>query len=80
MSRYIRYDWINEKVEDHYETSEDIIKCANEFYHDTFSMDEDYDENYEVKTIEDAIELYEGSGFSIYIELIEIIKAVKGEK
>lgn len=80
MARYIRYDWINEKVEDHYETTEDIIKCANEFYHDTFSMDEDYDENYEVKTIEDAIELYEGSGFSIYIELIEIIKAVKGEK
>lgn len=80
MSRYIRYDWINEEVIDHYETTEDIIKCANEFYHDSFSMDEDYDENYEVKTIEDAIELYEGSGFSIYIELMEIIKAVKGEK
>ena len=80
MSRYIRYDWINEEVIDHYETTEDIIKCANEFYHDSFSMDEDYDENYEVKTIEDAIELYEGSGFSIYIELMEIINAVKGVK
>ena len=78
MARYIRYDWINEQVIDHYETSEDIIKCANEFYHDTFQCEENYDENKDIKTIEEAVELFEGSGYEIYIELISIINAVKG--
>lgn len=78
MANYIRYDYINQVVVDHYNKTEDIIKCANEFYHDTFQTEENYDENKKISNIEDAIELYEGSGFSIYVLLEDIIKAVKG--
>lgn len=78
MAKYVRCDLINGEVVSYYETAEEIIKCADEFYHDTFQCEEFYDENKNINTVEEAIELFEGSGYSIYIELMSIINAVKG--
>ena len=80
MTIYIRYDRVNNEVVEHYDRAEDIIKSADEFYHDTFKNEDSYDENLDIKTIEEAIELYEGSAFEIYVLLDNLIKQVKGEK
>jgi len=65
-NRYLRYDFVNDnEVIDIYDSEEDLIKVANEFYHDTFSTEEGYKEDLEVKTLNDAIELFEGSGYGI---------------
>lgn len=65
MTAYLRYDFINDnKTIDIYDSLEDLLKASNEFYQDNFSNDEDYDENY-CKTLKDAVEMWEGSGFGI---------------
>lgn len=65
-TRFLRYDFVNDnEVVDIYDSEADLIKVANEFYHDTFSNEEGYKEDFEVKTLNDAIELFEGSGFGI---------------
>ena len=72
--KYIKYDFINNKIADTYETIEDVIKCADEFYHDTFRHEEDYDETKDIAEINEALELLEGSGYLIYVELQKILK------
>lgn len=70
---YIKYDFINNEISDTYETIEDVIKCADEFYHDTFKYEEDYDETKDISEINEALELLEGSGYLIYVELKKIL-------
>lgn len=65
-TEYIRFDFINDnEVADKYCSLEDLIKCTNEFYHETFQTEEGYDEGKEYKTLSDCVELWEGSGFGI---------------
>ena len=78
---YIRYDYINQEVIEEYEAEQELMQSAEKFYHDTFNTtvyedfasayndtdsESNYDENYTVTTIEQAIDLFEGSGFEIY--------------
>lgn len=65
-SRFLRYDFINDnEIVTIYDSLDDLITDVNEFYHDTFTMEDDYDENFEIKNLNGAIELFEGSGFGI---------------
>lgn len=65
-SRFLRYDFINDnEIVIIYDSLDDLLTDANEFYHDTFLNEECYQEDFEIKTLNDAIELFEGSGFGI---------------
>lgn len=55
----------NDKVIDKYCNEEEVIKDATRFYHEHFTMEEDYDEKFEIKTFEQAKELFEGNGYLI---------------
>lgn len=53
----------NEPIRAIEETEADLITYANEFYHDTFRNEEEYDENYEATDFYEASILFEGSGY-----------------
>ena len=62
-----RYDINNGNNEfiERYDNEEYVVKDATRFYHEHFTMEENYDENFEVKTFEQAKELFEANGYAI---------------
>lgn len=77
MARYIRYDFINDEFSDTYSDLQDLLDVTNEFYHETFQNEEGYKEDKKYTTLNDAIELWEGSGYGI-ARIIEY--KMKGKK
>ena len=63
-----RYDINNGNNEfiERYDNEEYVIKDATRFYHEHFTMEENYDETYEVKTFEQAKELFEANKKSVF--------------
>lgn len=57
-------DETNEFI-DEYETLQDVIEDATRYYHEHFTMDEDYDEDFEVKTAKHAFEFWKANGYEI---------------
>ena len=71
MTEYIVFDFINDnQIKEKYDSFEDLVKCTNEFYHDTFQNEEGYDENRKYITLDECIEIWEGSGFGVAEVLI----------
>lgn len=64
---YRRFDFINHsKISDMtYIGQKAVIDDATRFYHEHFTMDDDYDENWEVNSFEQAIEFWECNGYEI---------------
>lgn len=67
MTVFYRYDWINNEMMDEYTSLEKLLEATNTFYHETFNCEEDYDENLEIKTVDEAFCLWEGSGYILLI-------------
>lgn len=71
MAMYIIYDFINDnEIKEVFNSFKAFVVGTNEFYYDTFNynsyyIDNDYDENKEFKTLNECIELWEGSGFGV---------------
>ena len=71
MTEYIIYDFINDnEIKEVFNSFKAFIVGTNEFYYDTFKynndyIDDDYNENKEFKTLNECIELWEGSGFGV---------------
>lgn len=57
-------DETNEYVEE-YLTKLQVIDDATRYYHEHFTMDDDYDKDFEVKTYEQAINFWEANGYRI---------------
>ena len=64
---YERYDIENEHISltDTYVNEQDVINDATRFYHEHFSIDNDYDENFEVTTFEQAEDFWLANGYDI---------------
>lgn len=54
-----------------FQTEQEAITEANQFYHDTFNMEDDYDEDFQLYSVEEANELYRGSNYEIFKEVTE---------
>lgn len=57
-------DETNEYIEE-YKTISEVIEDATRYYHEHFTMDDDYNEDFEVKTYKQAIEFWEANGYAI---------------
>lgn len=57
-------DETNEFI-DEYVTKEDVVLDATRYYHEHFTMDDDYNKDFEVKTYEQAISFWEANGYKI---------------
>lgn len=64
---YQRIDYLadSDNLVETYQTKEDLIADATRFYHEHFNLDEDYNENFEVKTYEQALDFWQANGYSI---------------
>ena len=64
---YIRIDVEDETAEyiEDYKTAKDVIDDATRYYHEHFTQDEDYDEDFEVKTFEQAKDFWSANGYNI---------------
>ena len=65
MAIFKRFD--NGELIDEYNTIEDVITDANRFYYEQFSNQPDYDDNFEVKTTKQAIDLFEANGYEVQV-------------
>ena len=68
MYERINYEDETDESIDEYETKEDVINDATRYYHEYFYQDEDYDEDFEVKTYEQALDFWESNGYEIRIK------------
>ena len=64
---YGRYDYINSETEPDitYLNKTAVILDATRFYHEHFKQDDDYDENFEIKSFKEAVEFWDCNGFEI---------------
>ena len=64
---YRRFDYVNhsKKSDMTYIGQKAVIDDATRFYHEHFNQEDDYDENWEVKTFEQALEFWECNGYEI---------------
>ena len=64
---YKRFDYINHSKESDmtYIGQKAVIDDATRFYHEHFNQEDDYDENLEIKTFEQALEFWECNGYEI---------------
>ncbi|MBR1775959.1 hypothetical protein IJ750_02655 [bacterium] len=67
MYERIDYEDNNERIEE-YDNKDDVTKDATRFYHEHFYQDEDYDEDFEVKTFEQALDFWDANGYEIRIK------------
>lgn len=58
-------------------TEEDIISEANEYYHFHFETEPDYEPDFKLTTIEEALDFWITNGFSTY-EVRELIQKLNG--
>lgn len=54
----------NECIEE-YETITEVIDDANRYYHEHFTMDDDYNEDFEVKSFKRALDFWRANGYAI---------------
>ena len=68
---FIRYNYEDESEGIQVYNGElELFNETTQFYHDTFSDEEDYDENAEYTTVLDCVDLWEGNGY----EIAQVIK------
>ena len=63
---FIRYDVEQDEVVATYKDLEELLYETNYFYHDTYKDEENYEPDLEIKTLEEAYELWEGNAWYIY--------------
>ena len=63
--RFDRQENSYEEPTDFYDSEEKVIEDATRFYHEHFADDGDYDENFEVKTFDHAIEFWDCNDYMI---------------
>ncbi|MBR1620253.1 hypothetical protein IJ674_10235 [bacterium] len=64
---YGRYDYINNETETDitYLNKTAVILDATRFYHEHFKQDDDYDENFKIKSFKQAVEFWDCNGYEI---------------
>ena len=62
---YERYDNENEHLSLTETYEHEVIEDATRFYHEHFTMDDDYDEKFEVTTFEQAKDFWQANGYDI---------------
>lgn len=64
---YLKYDYEDDEYyPDTFNSEKDVIDDANRFYHEHFTMDDDYNEDFEVKSFHKAVDFWEANGYFIY--------------
>lgn len=69
MAEYIRIDYEDDSapIVERYQGIAEMVEDATRFYHEHFTMDEDYDENFEVLCYSQALEFWECNGYEIVL-------------
>lgn len=53
-------------------TLEEVIDEAEEYYHEHFECEEDYDEDFEIETVEELDEFWNANGYAMTSFIVEV--------